>query len=424
MPTANTGLDGFLEDFRRVERVDPTWNAIHLAAVAAWLLALPLSNAAEGITFGVLAAVSALRTIRTAPLYGKLFRSTPWLLLMAFVAWQALSVTWSCDPAIRWSGGLPRTALLPLMLWPLAHRSGTIAAVLGAAGAIAGALLLARNLRMDGISRYGDAKLLGKDLGMVAACISTALVTIVVAPLARRIPIAILRSIAAALAAGGLVVLSKRAEFASVPIGVLTGWGQARHMTTMRWSRRLLVAISLAVAFGSVMLWAIPRARITAQRAMELASSGSIGFESIASLTDHRSTLVQIALEMTAERPLIGWGAGGFHAQAAVRCAGLQARFERVDFPCETIATFHTSHNMLADELCMRGVVGCGLLLAMLGCLFRWCWRDPAGGIAVGILAVWCVHGMINGTTVRGTHMALLALVVSRAAIVRSASLG
>ncbi len=407
----------FLEPFREVERADAAWSAAHLAASIAWMAALPLSNAAEGICFGILAAVAAIRVPSTWRLYGRLVRSGPFLLLAALFAWQAISVAWSSNPSVRWSSGMSRMGLVPLMLWPMSHRAGTLLAAMAGSGAVSASAVVGLNLRSEGVVRYSNSTLLGKDLGMTAACMSAALVASTVAVRRASVGLRLARAAVAFACTAGLLVLSKRSEFLAVPAAYLSGLAVSGR-TVLRDHPAKTAALAVALA-GAVIAAGMltPRVRETTGQLMEIARTGNATTASLNDLTNGRAVPYLIAWEMFTDRPVTGWGARSFRSEVARRCEELRTRPGCATIDCTAIGTFSTSHNMVLDELSMRGAIGGLLLLALITSLVRWSWQDPDGGIALALVVLWCVHGMMNGATVRGTHLAMLAMLATRAAL-------
>ncbi|MBX3354339.1 MAG: O-antigen ligase family protein [Phycisphaeraceae bacterium] len=113
------------------ERRDPAGHAVHLASGLLFMAVLPLGTAPGNIMSAVLLGIFLARWRVTLPLLRPLLGWTPTPVVIALVAWLALSITWSHEPdrGVHLLGSL-RVFLLPMVLAPLLLRSHWLAGAL------------------------------------------------------------------------------------------------------------------------------------------------------------------------------------------------------------------------------------------------------------------------------------------------------
>lgn len=414
--STSAAIDAFLEPFRAVERRDPHWGTAHLAAAMAWISCLGASNAAEGITFGILCGIAATRLPSTIGLYPGLLRTRVMLVFLLVLAWRALSVAWSANPSVGWGSEISRFSLLPLALWPLAHRFGILAATGIAAATAISALLLGLNASSEGLARYTEARTLGKEVGMTAACLVAALLLASLLPCHVRLASALPRLGAVLAITAGLSVLSQRSSFLASAGGMLVGFAlaiprvQARHR---RW-----IALALVATLGTVGVASALNPRIVdwVGRVRTAVDSQEFSSRTWNDVTAVRGPLAEIALEMARDRPVLGYGSRGFAAECTQRCERRLREDGDAAAPFQSIPGHVTSHNFLLDELCMRGSIGLALILALVTILAKRSIRDPGSTACAAMLAAWVIYGFADAATGRGTHIAILAIVVARCA--------
>ena len=119
-PDPRRAPSGAFDVLRAAREGDPIGHRVHTGMAAAYAFALPVATFPEGLAGAVLLVYSLLRLHRTWRSYAILFRQPVMWGLGAWVAWSAMSIAWSSDPAQGWDElQAARAALLPLMIWPV-----------------------------------------------------------------------------------------------------------------------------------------------------------------------------------------------------------------------------------------------------------------------------------------------------------------
>lgn len=408
------GPERFLEEFRRVERADPWWSLAHLAAAIAWVALLGVTHAGEGISFGILVAVAAIRLPSTRCLYARLLRSPTAACFLAFVAWQAASVAWSSNPAVRWHTGAVRFAAVPFALWPLAHRARELAIAFCLSAVAHSAGILAVNVRPDRVARHVGASA-GKELGMTAACLLPALLVMLLAGRPRSRTALAGRGLGALLVTGALVILSQRTSFVAAGAGLAAA---ATKLVVVPGARRRIlwpfaVAALLLVPAGL----ATPRVREMAVDAWKAAAGSEVQTDDLNRISSGRYSLALVALEMFHERPMLGWGSRSFETENAARMSADPKRYDVPRNMVDSNAALTTSHNAFLDEASMRGIAGIVLLALLVQCMLFAAWGDTPEPATLAAVVAWVAFGFADATTSRGTYLALLGLLVARCAM-------
>ncbi|MFO0963574.1 MAG: O-antigen ligase family protein [Phycisphaerales bacterium] len=465
-----------LEEFARVESRDPAWSAVHLAAACAWCATLAIGKAPEAVAFGALALVAVVRLPSTWRLYPALLRSPPMLALAAFYAWQALAICWSSVPDPEYGALLPRGLLLPLLLWPMAHRWALLLGAFAAGTAAHSAILLARSWNGAGFQQYNDSRPLISHLasaGLVFACATIACWS--GALLARTRATLALAAGAGMLCVAGLGVLSVRASLAAFLVGTVAATVVALRPRATR--RRVAIAATVcAVAVAAALAVAVVRSsrfevwmrslersgqaagqsreqaaqaereRVEQERAAQLdARLRSLGMppkgDPIRGASDRerleqamrkqpadasfafvassgRSPVWLAAIEIWREHPIAGAGSQSWKTECRPR---LERDPDRYGIPIsarEWVPKLPGAHSAYLQELAERGVVGLALLLLLLWTTGVRLWRgggawDAAG--AFGIFAAWSAAALAQSQSIQGLAMLLLALLLVRA---------
>ena len=406
--------DPSLEDFRAVERSDPWWSLAHLSLAMTWIGLLGITNAGEGIAFGLLTAVAAIRLPSTLRLYSMLLQSTAMRCFLAFVAWQAVSVAWSTNPAVRWHDGIIRFTVVPFALWPLAHRARELAFTFCAAAALHSISIIGLNVRLQRVILHTRAAA-GKEVGMTAACLVPALLVLLLAARPRNRIAAATRWLGAMAIASALAILSQRTAFVTLAASLCAA--VARLLASPGRSRRVAVSVAIGIALGVSALSLSPRVRHTAVDVWKSSARPDAGASDINRITSGRYSLALVALDMFHEHPILGCGARSFETEIADR---MTSDTERFAVPAKLASAYRglaTSHNAFLDEASMRGVVGIVLLALLVQSMVVAAWRFHADAATLPAIVAWVIVGLSDATTSRGTYLALLGILVARCAM-------
>lgn len=392
-------------------------------AAMAWVATLGVTQAGEGITFGILCGVTAVRLPKTLPLYAPLARTPLFWLFAGFMAWKTASGAWG--PAA--DGGplaaLQRFSLAPALLWPLCHRAGILAATFTAAGILNAAAIIALNVGPEGIARYKQAKTLGKELGLTSACLAAAILIAITATWASGAGARVARACGIACMSGALAVFSQRTSVVALAAGMAAAGARAIAGIRARSTNLRGAAWTAAACTGALLLVTatMPRFHRLIAGTTRQMQADSVGVEQLNAVTSNRGSLALVAIQMLRERPLAGFGHQSFGPEARRRVSEDPASFGVTPQSRRAVALATTSHNAFLDEAAMRGAVGLGLLSALLVALAVTSWRDPSGPTCLALLASWCVYALTDAATERGTHLALLTVIVARCCMVSAA---
>jgi hypothetical protein len=397
---------GFQSVARHVER----W------ACFAWFAALPNSNSLEAISFSVWLAASAslLPTRRSA--VASLLRSTPFVLFASMCLLRFASVAWS-DAEVRPLSQLSRFLLLPLMLGPLV---GSWPLLLG--GFIGGTctcavVLIARNVRLEETRTYVELITHGKDIGMMCACFAQAFGVLLCLGPALWCRHAAMRLLAFGLIVAGMLLCGQRTAILATTAG-LVAYLLMLIASGAIWShqrRRHAVSAGIALAAVLVLLVSNPRTRDWVARRFAPLDQQA-GLLADGGLAADRGPLLRAAFIIWSNHPLLGAGADSFQPEFASLCKESPERLGLTPERASGFSTLTTSHNGLGDELACRGVLG-GLIYVSLVASIVWATLRRPSSLALGVaMAIWLAFSLTDAVTLRGTHLAILAVIVTAAA--------
>lgn len=407
------------ERFDEVERSDPVMATVHLAAACAWMATLSIARAPEGIAFGVLMAVAALRAPRTIALYPMLLSSWAFVLFVALAEWQALSALWSAAPGIGVRDWLPRFAFMPLALWPVMHRWRTLAAALVCGAAVHGFIIAAATVVRAQWRPGAASGVLTPDICMTSLALAVAVAALPSRPWPRPWPGAIVRAGAGSAIATALVLLGQRMPAIAAVCGGAVSFlrpSPGQRFRTVAW----IVGAAAVLGVAAALMSATPRNRAWMGRAVAMIAgdAGAVTDAQLNEVSGARIPLARLALEVWREHPLCGAGARTYADAARRRFAEDPAEYGIPPAKVARMSTLACAHNAFLDEASERGIVGVGLLVALLAACWWRAWRlDPWSGTA-GMLGVWTVACLTQSMTVRGVAVLLLAVIVTRCAFV------
>jgi O-Antigen ligase len=205
-------------------------------------------------------------------------------------------------------------------------------------------------------SLFFDPSIYGRFLALVMIAVTTAVLTRAADIRGRlRRRDVLLGAAVLAWLEGGLVTSFSQSSIAALLVGlaVLAAW---------RWDWRATLYVSGALAAIAVVLV------FAAPASLHFGLKGSGG--SASNATSGRAKLISGGLELFAERPLQGWGAGSF-----------QAQYKRHHSRTSAESATSASHTIPITVAAEQGLVGLAVYVALLTCafatLFRGAGRSP-----------------------------------------------
>jgi len=345
-----------------------------LFTALAFLDQIPALGSALTLTklAGLVLAASWLTYVTTRDRGGPNFASahgTFLFVLVAFVAWTALSALWAENPgevAVSVSRYLPNVLLFVIAFTAVTSRRRALAVIVAFVGAatlsaVYGLISPAQFSEQEGFSRFGGS--IG-DPNEFAALVLVALVlALTLAAVARRAPA--LRAMAL-----GSVVLCTLAVFQSLSRGALVALAAALIVGIIvadRW-RWAVVAVTVVVALSGLVYFTTFASPAARERITY--SDGGSG----------RTDIWTVGWRMVEAEPLHGIGAGNFQL-SSVHYLLRPGSIIRVDF---IVDTPKVAHNIYLQVLAELGVVGLALFLGIIGfsltCAVRAARRFEADG--------------------------------------------
>ena len=397
------------------ERRDPAGHAMHVAAGIAWAGAQSISNAAEGITWGVLLAVTLARLPKIHRAFGPVLRDPVMVSLLAWAGWTAIGASWAPDLGPGYPGAVPeRWVVTPLMLWPLMARPRLVLGAMLAGGAVHVAMALAWSWTGTGwVAPHAVRSL--SNFGQLQWQLHT--VVVLSAHAMRHLPRpgGVLAALPAAGAAWLIVLSARRAAV----VGMLAGlWCVAMRPSPGRAARWVAVASVLALAAAG---WWIAVESPVADR---LQSSATLaermdddGLEDLAigRLTSERATLARAAFDIALEHPWFGGGRGWFTAQlprwALAQMADDPRRMVPLDGYLQGALT--DAHNLYLQWWVDGGIPGAVLVSFPVLALGWRLWRQSsADAVAAAAMALYVaiLVGTVTGIVTAKAPGAIIAV--------------
>lgn len=375
------------------ERADPAGHAMHLAAAAAWGFAQSISNAAEGITWGILLAVCVLRIPKAWRCWAFPLRNPLWLALAGWSSWLALSALWSPVAQASVRDHFPdRWLLTPLMLWPVMGRAWVVLAAIAAGAFVQAGIAIALSWGPSGMARYmsvRSASAFGQLQWQLHCAVALGAAGVRWLPLPGRL------ASGAGLAAA-LVVVS-RAATRLTALSSLAAMGIVALRPpprTARGRRARLAAVASLVVLVAVAAFLPVGVRIRKNAASALrAADGGQAMRLVDSMTGHRSTLAAAAIDIGSAHPWIGSGRGAFQAQLSGWARERQRTHPEQAKVLEplTTGTVNDAHNAFLQSFVDAGIGAAALLAALLAGVLVRLWRasrtDAAAAAALALLS-------------------------------------
>lgn len=423
-----TRLAPRFEAFAAVERRDPIGSAVHLGVACAWCVALTLARAPEGVLFALLAGVALVRLHRTWRLYPFPPTRVPaYLLFIVLYAWQALAITWTSNPEPNYVQLLPRTLLLPLALWPLAHRWGTLLAALALGACAHAALLVCSSWDGQRFLHYtGSRRLMTHTYSLSAVLTAGAVVLWAALLRVRHRGMAILCALGVVLCTAALVVLAVRTSLVALSAGCLCCTLVALRCWPER--RRRTIGTACAAAAALALATALMPTRVNPAKWWQRVFTSRLAHVEATQRSSERwfraasgrTPLWAVALDTWEAHPLRGAGSQSWAVECSRRVRADPEMYGVPSKRVEQLARTPSAHSAFLQELAERGLVGLLLLLALLTAVWRGAWRAlPSweGMVALGVLITWCVAAFTQSLSLLGVPLLILGLLIVRASV-------
>lgn len=293
------------------ERADPRGHAVHVAAAVAWGFLQSVTNAGEGIAWGILVAVALARLPATWRCYRRPLRDPVWCAFMAWTAWMCVGLAWA--PAFEPGAGpaFSRWTLTPLALWPVMSRPWAILAAVGIGTwvQVAATLVLSWNgsgwntyLEMQSFSAFGQLQWQLHCAAMLAAAGLRWL------PWPGRV--ALLPPFLASVLCVGLT--AGRAATASLGAGLCVVALRPPGWARVSWTWGAAIAALLAACAWAITTSPVAeRIREASRRADQLSASG-LDEAAASRVASERLILAHAAIDIAMEHPIRGGGHGQF----------------------------------------------------------------------------------------------------------------
>ncbi len=389
----------------------------HAWIAACWLVALPNSNSAEGILFAALCVVSLLRWRELTSDWEELWRAPPVKWFIALLGLQWASLAWGPAVVTDLLTEFPRTVFIPFLIWPARDRWPLLVKGFLFGSLIAAAVVIARTGYTRGLVSPGLIEQHGKDLGMYGAAWAAAAALVLALPnaplsLGWMSRVAIAGTVITAIWLGGQRTPLLAAGAAALV--VLVGGWTSRARQPGRWWVVLGMCGAIAIT-GSVFSGKL----IKSVTIVSESEPSSMTDAALAAASSYRAQLALGALAIWKSSPLVGVGAKGFHPAWKRLCETAPASIRLPPDSATAASPLRTAHNGYLDELACRGVLGLAVLCALLVSIVMAARRSPFALPLTAVMTVWMVLSLANATTKRGTFQAILACLVTAAAVQR-----
>ena len=377
------------------ERADPRGHAIHVALAVLWAFVQSITNAGEGIAWGMLLAIAILRVPKVWWCWVPALRDPLWWVMVAWFAWTSLTTLWGPDLGASTPSRVPdRWLLTPFMLWPVMGRPWLVLGAMAAGGAAHACVALVLSWKGGGWGTYGEVRGLSA-LTMTQWQFLSAFVLSVagarwMAGAARAA--AILAAVPAAL---GVWILAVRtvmaAAIAGAAVAFLRPFPRARRA---RWGLALAcVATVFAGAWLVARSPAWQRVEESIEQASELRAEGRRD-AAIATASGARLTLIRAALDIGREHPILGGGAGWFAARLPQWAFVQVAREGRESelFAGLVQGSIKDAHSTLLQAWVDGGIPSAALLATLLfGLAWRLWTQSRTSALAGTALALYAI---------------------------------
>ena len=359
------------------ERADPRGHAMHVIAAVAWAALQSVTNAGEGIAWGILVAVAAVRVPRIWRCYRLPVHDPVWLAFAAWTAWMCVGMLWA--PRFEPGAGtaFSRWVLTPLALWPVMARPWLVLGAVWAGAMVQVAATLVLSWNGHGWNTYEGMESFS-GFGQLQWQLHCAAVLSAVGVRWTAWPGHVAAALSLAAGILGVALTAGRTAGLSLLAGL---WiASVRPSGPARFRRMRWAVVAAFVAGGAWLATMSPmagRIQDSLGRADRLRELG-LHQEAERAASSERLTLARAAVDIALEHPLRGGGHGWF--QVALPSWALR-QVARDPESAEAYASLlrgalGNAHNAFLHAWADGGIPGLGFLAAgTIGLAWR-LWRQ------------------------------------------------
>jgi hypothetical protein len=381
------------------ERADPRGHAIHLLLALLWAFLQSITNAGEGIAWGLLLGFCILRVPKIWRCWSVSMRDPLCWTMFVWFAWTSLTSAWGPDLGPATPSAIPdRWLLTPLMLWPVMGRPWLVLAAIAGGGVLHASSALVLSWRDGAWASYGEMRALSAQSMTHWQFVSAFVLCLAgarwMAPSGRVAAIAGVVPCAVAV-----WILAIRTVMAAAVIGFMAIF--VRPMPRALGTRWALFGTSASLLLVGVFVvarspaWA--RVQDGLRDAEHLRTQGRI-VAAVSAASSTRLTLIRAAIDIGLEHPILGGGAGWFAARlpqwALVEIA--RKPEERAGLDSMLQGSLANAHSALLHAWVDGGLPSAVLLATLLFGLAWRLWKQsctaPIAAVALALFSIVLVN--------------------------------
>ena len=381
------------------ERADPFGHAVHLALALLWAFLQSITNAGEGIAWGMLLGFAILRVPKIWWCWSGAMRDPLWWVMVGWFAWTSLTSAWGPDLGTTTPSPIPdRWLLTPLMLWPVMGRPWLLLGAMAVGGAAHACATLVLSWNGGGWGTYGEVR--GLSALMMTQWQFVSAFVLCVAGIRWTTGMgraaAILAMVPCAVA---VWILAVRTVLVAAIVGVVAVFMRPIPRARGAWWP-LVAAGAIALLVGSLLVVRSPawaRVQDGLEVARELRAEGRTD-AAVGAASGARLMLVRAACDIGLEHPILGGGAGWFAARLPQWTLGEIARDprERQYFDAWPAGELNNAHSALLHAWVDGGIPSAALLATLLFGLAWRLWTQsrtmPIAAVALALYSVVLVN--------------------------------
>jgi len=408
---------------QRAEAEDPFGHTLHTVFFLGWAACVPLGMIpwAKDVFLGALVVWSILRiTIGGVGCGWAGLHQRPLVIVMlAWMLWSALSISWSPDPS--WGAdqlkGL-RAMVVPFAAWPvLRHWRGAFAAF-SIGGTVVAAIIVFQSLEWLPNDSGNRAFAYMGQTGLVLATTLAVHIAFTLTQERRR-------SVVWHLGGACLVMLAlplhggRGTWLAAIIAAILVVVVLAALVQRLRLRVLLITTVTLAgIAITSTIDTAVLDSAIgdriaarveLARRELDVNAKDDLWSPANKGSLNYRLKAWNASRHALAASPLIGWGLGGL-SKGLADYPGMRGLYSQQPITSQQF----DPHSTYLYEATSTGLLGFSFFSIMLaGAVATLAFRirgAPCAAAAVGLLAAWMVCGIAETVVLSGIGVAILAL--------------